>query len=149
MIKKNMIIGICMLMLAVSMVSAVWAYSGTIGANVLSQIAQEIWEYAGTPVASLLNNISSNTWNFSVRNLTWYNMTDTTNYTKINDEVPGLVWTYENRTVTAGNVSISGNVTIDASQVWDYNGNINSNITGQFVNDTWNYTARYTHGEIV
>jgi hypothetical protein len=81
-------------------------------------------------------------------------MTDTTNYTKINDEVPENVWNYENRTITAGNitsgnVTVTGNVTLDPTTIWNYSGDINDNITGQFVNDTWNASARYTHGVIV
>ena len=91
-------------------------------------------------------------WNATSRNLTFYPAeVDLTNYTQIGQ----TVWNAVNRNLTYY-PSVTVNSTDIANAVWAYNGTINSNIISQYViitnniaSDVWNYTARYTHGEIL
>ena len=88
----------------ISIANAVWAFSGTIGINIITQVVQAVWDYAGIPATTLLNNITSNVWDYSNRSLT--------NYT-IDVEA---IWNYNNRTLT----EYLQNDTATAENVWNY-----------------------------
>lgn len=108
----------------------IWNYSGIIKVDILDQISNSMWQYTGIPLINLLNNISNNIWNYGTRDLTYYNMTDTTNYSRLNIDIPINVWNYTNRTLT------------------DYNSTAEINYT-KITNEVWNYTGKYTHGELI
>jgi len=69
-------------------------------------------------VNASINTVPAQVWNYTTRTLTFYNMTDTTNYTLISQGV----WTYSNRTLTAS----PENLTAIAQAVWTYT---NRNLT--------------------
>lgn len=81
---------------------SVWSYTGTISANILSQLTSQVWNYTSTIAENILTQISNTIWEEDDRNLTYYpaqedltnytlitelieNSTDITNYTLIED----------------------------------------------------------------
>ncbi len=85
--------------------------------------------------------IPSNTWNYGVRNLTYYPPAS------VNTTAVAIdVWNYTDRQLTYYPPAEVNNTAV-AEEVWFWQGVINGNIPTFFTNYTWNYTARYTHGE--
>lgn len=135
---------------------SVWNWNGLISGNLLSQIASSIWNWTGSISSTIGDFFSDRVWTRTDRNLTFYNNTeqvDLTNYTKI----PLFVWNSTERNLTY--YPDTSNSTVIAEAVWNYSGNITTNILSQFkynimnttaiAEDVWNYSARYTHGVIL
>ena len=83
-----------------------------------------------------VRDIDADVWNFTSRVLTNFSF-DVVNETEIANEV----WTYTPRQLTYFNH------TATAEQVWYWTGIIYPNILGNYSENMWNWTARYTHGE--
>lgn len=103
-------------------------------------------------VQQISSDIPQYVWNYTNKNLTYINWTEGGDYiwrntdrnlTYINwTEAADVVWNNPIRNLTYINY------TAITDDVWGYNGWINQLIVDQFINNTWNYTARYTHGRL-
>lgn len=147
-------------------VNATWAYTGEINSQILNQVSENVWNWSGGISTVITDTVSGAVWNYSIRNLTWEN--DTTNYTKINEEVPIYTWNYSERNLTLYNDTTnytkineevpvyvwnytSRNVTVDTSnisqEVWNYyNRSVNTTLTQEVYENVsayvWNETNR-------
>jgi len=59
-----------------------------------------------------------------------------------------LVWSYANRNLTYYSVT-QVNYTKIQKDIWNYEGNVTTNLLSQLASTVWNYVARYIHGEII
>ena len=131
---------------------SVWNYSGSISTNILTQFVNSIWNYTGTIASNILTQISNTIWSAGNRNLTYY-PNATTQVISVNNVTLNLT----TQIVDVQNVTL--NVTLNTSIVSVQN--ITNNITTQIVSvnnvsvnpndiaeNVWNFSNRYTHGEI-
>jgi hypothetical protein len=112
--------------------NVVWNYGGAIGTNILSQFTNDIWNYSSTVSSNILDQIAVKIWNSPDRNLTWYNMTDLTDYNKIQV----MVWNATDRNLTYYQVN---NVT--AEEIWSY---VNRTLTDYNQTDLTDYNKIQT-----
>jgi hypothetical protein len=106
----------------------------------VTEIADNVWNYVERNLTTTedvtdYNLIQALVWNATTRTLTEFNFTVDVDF----DEIAMTVWEYNNRTLTEFNFTVNTNINLTdingtaiAEEVWNYQGNVTTNILEQF-----------------